>query len=108
MAGMDVVVLASTGSESLPTVIIEAGALGVPVVATTVGGVDEILKDGETGLLVPPKDPKLLADAIGQLLGPKGAAVRERVRQDIRAKFSRSLFEDAILSCYRTLQDQRA
>ena len=108
MAGMDVVVLASTGFESLPTVIIEAGALGRPVVATTVGGVSEILTDGETGLLIPPRNPELLAEAIDQLLGPKGAVVRERVRLDVRAKFSRSLFDRAILACYSTLAPQRA
>jgi glycosyltransferase involved in cell wall biosynthesis len=67
--------------------IIEAMALGAPVVATRVGGVPEIITDGEHGLLVPPDDPRALADAIDRLLGDAalrgrlGAAGRERVRE---------------------------
>jgi glycosyltransferase involved in cell wall biosynthesis len=108
MAGMDVIVLASTGMEALPTVIIEAGALGVPVVATTVGGVAEILTHGETGMLVPPKDPDLIAEAVGQLLGPKGNTVSQRVKFSIRAKFSRSLFDHAILNCYKSFSHEKS
>ena len=54
--------------ESLPQVIIEAFYLRVPVVATDVGGVSEIITNGKTGLLIPPEDPEKLADSVNRLL----------------------------------------
>ncbi len=55
--------------EGLPTVLLEAMACGIPTVATSVAGNSEVVKDGETGFLVPPKEPKRLAEAILTLLG---------------------------------------
>ncbi len=55
-------------TEGLPITILEAMAAGQPVVATTVGGIPELVRHGETGLLVPPKDPQRLAEAILALL----------------------------------------
>lgn len=55
-------------SEGSPNVVLEAMAAGVPVVATAVGGVPEILDNGRTGLLVPPRDPVAMAAAIRRLL----------------------------------------
>lgn len=55
--------------EGLPVAILEALAMGKPVVATAVGGVPSVVIDGETGRLVPPKDPAALADAILDVLG---------------------------------------
>ncbi|MBI4241963.1 MAG: glycosyltransferase [Candidatus Rokubacteria bacterium] len=54
--------------EGLPLAILEAMALGTPVVATDVGGVREVVRPGETGSLVPAADPVRLADAISELL----------------------------------------
>ncbi len=64
---IDILVIPSL-SEALPTVILEAMASGKPVVSTNVGGVPEIVIDGETGILVPPRDPESLARAILALL----------------------------------------
>lgn len=66
----DVVVLPSYNrAEGFGMVLIEAQAGGTPVIGTTVGGIPYAIKDGETGLLVPPKDSEKLADAIIKILG---------------------------------------
>jgi len=63
LSALDLFVLPSL-SEALGIAVIEALAAKVPVIATNVGGVTEIVEDGKTGLLVPPKDPLSLAKAI--------------------------------------------
>ncbi|MEA3407267.1 MAG: glycosyltransferase [Chloroflexota bacterium] len=70
--------------EGLPIAILEAMAAGLPVVATRVGGVPEVVVDGETGLLVPPGDPDALAQAILRLL--RDPDLRHRMGQAGRAR----------------------
>lgn len=104
MAGMDAVVLASTGFESLPMVLLEAGALGRRIVATDVGGVREIVRQDETGHVVDHADPVLLARAIEQVLGPGGASLAAAARADAAARFSPARFTKDIAALYdRTL-----
>ncbi len=63
-----VVVLPSTSdAEAFSLVLVEAMASGRPVIGTSIGGTPQVIDDGKTGLLVPPKDPKSLADAIGKI-----------------------------------------
>jgi glycosyltransferase involved in cell wall biosynthesis len=87
MVGLDVVVLPSVAKEGLGVALIEAGFLGKPAVASDCPGIDEVVVDRETGLLVPPGDSWALADAIGALLAAPalrerlGAAARARVEQ---------------------------
>ncbi|MBI4504975.1 MAG: glycosyltransferase, partial [Chloroflexi bacterium] len=59
-----------------PVALIEALAAARPVVATAVGGVPEVVLDGQTGRLVPPRDPAALARAGGALLADRGTAAR--------------------------------
>src|SRR5581483_87601 len=66
-ADLDVVCLASL-NEGSPVALIEAMAAARPVVATAVGGVPEVVRDGISGLLVPPRDPQALAAAVGEVL----------------------------------------
>jgi glycosyltransferase involved in cell wall biosynthesis len=66
--------------EGTPLAVIEAMAAGRPVVATDVGGVAEVVRNGETGLLVPPRDPSALARAIGDQLVNSAAAGRMAAR----------------------------
>ena len=65
------VVVVPSRMESLPTTIKEAFFLKVPVVGTNVGGIPELIKNNETGLLVPPNDPHKLAESINKLLENK-------------------------------------
>jgi colanic acid/amylovoran biosynthesis glycosyltransferase len=58
--------------DAVPTVIKEALALGTPVVASAVAGIPELLDQGRCGVLVPPRDPDRLADAVGELLADAG------------------------------------
>jgi len=62
------VVLPNGDRDGVPNVLLEAMAAGVPVVASTVSGIPEVVTDGHTGRLVPPQRPDLLADALAQLL----------------------------------------
>ena len=64
--------------ENFPHTVVEALAVGCPVIATAVGGVPEVVRDGENGLLVPPGDAAALADAIERFFGD--ASLRERLR----------------------------
>src|SRR5207247_5314488 len=67
LAAADVFVLPSL-SEGFSFVLLEALAMGCPVVASRVNGVPELIEDHKTGLLVPPRDPQALARAIRELL----------------------------------------
>lgn len=63
----------SSESEGMPTVIVEAMASGLPIVATDVGSIREVVEDGPCGIVVPPLDPPALADAIAQMLADPAA-----------------------------------
>lgn len=67
-AAMDLFVQPSVEREGLPTSVLEAQLAGLPVIASDIGGVNEALCDGVTGHLVPPGDPRALADAAARLL----------------------------------------
>jgi glycosyltransferase involved in cell wall biosynthesis len=87
----DVVVIPSR-VEPFGNVAIEAGAAARPVVATRVGGLPEIVRDGETGLLVPPGEPQAVAEGVARLLvdGTLRRSLGERARERVSACFSLS------------------
>ena len=91
--------------EGLGTSILDAMAAGLPVVGTRVGGIPEAVRDGETGLLVPPRDPAALAEALVRLaLDPArraamGARGRDEAREhsaDRTEALTRALYEEVL------------
>lgn len=83
------VVAADGNRDGLPTVLVEAMALGVPVVATDVTGIPELVEDGRTGILVPQRSPDALAAAIARLLDDRetARALAEAARRRVEADF---------------------
>ena len=89
LAALDVFALASL-EENLPMVILEAMALGLPTVATAVGGIPECVVSGETGLLVPPANSEAMAAAVAGLLADPVQRRRlgEAGRRQVHESFS--------------------
>lgn len=100
---MDIFTFPSVCRETFGMVVIEAMAAGLPVVASRVGGVPEVVKDGENGLLVPPGDPQALALAITRLVQDTGLSERlaQNGRKTVEGSFSSGAmaesFESALL-----------
>jgi glycosyltransferase involved in cell wall biosynthesis/protein-tyrosine-phosphatase len=105
MAALDVFVLPSL-DEGMPMALLEAMALGTPVVASGVGGIPELIHDGASGLLVPPRDAPALADAILKLArdrewaGRLGAQARRIVERD----FSHRQNGQALVDLYQSVR----
>ena len=74
----------SSVTEGLGTSLLDAMACGKPIVATTAGGIPEVVVDGETGFLVPPRDHEAMADAIVRLLKDEG--LRQQMGEAGRAR----------------------
>ncbi|MFB3785429.1 MAG: glycosyltransferase family 4 protein [bacterium] len=86
-------------------VLLLAMALGKPIVATRVGGMAEILRDGRTALLVPPEDPAALAEALVRILrDPQGAArLGRNAREDVNTRFSWERIAELTESFYQSV-----
>ena len=107
MAALDVLVLPSIRSEAIPQVIPQALAVGTPVVASTIGGSPELIRDGENGRLVPPADPHALADAILALLRePERARAMARAGQAmVQSQYTIDVTMARTIAVYRDLLD---
>lgn len=100
MRSADVFILPSL-TENLPCVLIEAMAVGLPIVATSVGGVPEIVKE-EMGILVPPKEPQKLAEAINYILDHLEKYQREKMVEEARKRFSYEAVGNELDLIYRS------
>ncbi len=89
-------------SEGSPHVIFEAMAAGVPIVATSVGGIPELLEDNKTAVLAMPKNPKNLALGIARMLDSREAArgYAEKATQVLRQQFSPEVYAGSLLKIY--------
>lgn len=102
MSQADVFVLASQ-TESMPMVLLEAMTHGLAIVATAVGGVPELLSNGETGLLIPPLSVSALADAMGQVItdGELRAHLGGNARRELESGvFSETAALTSVLASY--------
>ena len=104
MAALTLLVVA-TEAEPFGRVILEAMASAKPVVGTATGGTPELIREGETGFLVPPMDPEALAEAIVRLLRNPGEAKRmgENGRRRVEAEFSLEAHAAKIQALYHSL-----
>ena len=103
LAALDVFVLSSS-SEGLPNTVLEAMATGLPVVSTRVGGAEEVVVDGQTGILVPPHSAEALAAALGGLLTDSrrrqsmGIAGRQRVESQFALSNTLGRYEELYMT----------
>jgi glycosyltransferase involved in cell wall biosynthesis len=100
----DVVAMPSF-TEAFPLVIVEAMLAGMPVVASSVGGIPEIVVDGDTGLLVPPNDVEALASSLGELVddAERRVAMGARCRSVAQHRFTADVMAANFESLYREL-----
>ena len=95
--------------EGIPYAALEAMAMGVPLVASDVGGLHEILEHEADALLVPPEDPAALADAIARLHddGDLRARLARRAKEKVNARFLAAPMVDRYLDVYRRASTRR-
>jgi glycosyltransferase involved in cell wall biosynthesis len=89
-------------TEGLGVVLLEAMSYRVPVIGSAIGGITDIITDGETGLLVPPEDPAAIAAAIERIAGDADLAARlaEAGNRRVRERFGWDAITAAWLECY--------
>lgn len=102
LATLDILVLPSL-NEAVGRILLEAGAFGIPVVATNIGGVPEIVRDNESGILIPPKDADRLAETIILLSEDKEKRQKmgKAAKNWVDDKFSAETMVDKISNLYQ-------
>jgi glycosyltransferase involved in cell wall biosynthesis len=105
LGAADAVAVPSTRPDPLPNSALEGAAAGLPVVAAAHGGLPEIVRNGETGLLVPPGDPRALAAALADLGGDPGRreAMGAAAAADVRERFAPERMLEAVQERYERL-----
>lgn len=105
---MDIFILSSF-IEGIPLAVIEAMYMNIPVIATDVGGLREIIKDGETGVIVPSNDPQAMAKAVQDLLSNpnKIANIVRDAKTSAIARFVPQRYVLELEKCYETIISNR-
>jgi glycosyltransferase involved in cell wall biosynthesis len=105
LGAADAIAVPSVRADSLPNAALEGGSAGLPVVASRIGGLPEIVADGRTGRLVAPGDHHELAEALRALADDPAAAARlgAAAAADVRARFGVQPMLDAVQACYARL-----
>jgi glycosyltransferase involved in cell wall biosynthesis len=109
LRSLDIFVMPSL-SEGLGQTALEAMATGLPVVASSVPALAEIIAPGQTGILVPPANPQALADGIRQLLASpaQAAAIGRRARDRVISSFTPAFMVQGVKDAYRAALGQSA
>jgi glycosyltransferase involved in cell wall biosynthesis len=107
LALMDAFVMASYANEGVPQALLQALAMGKPVVAATTGGIPEVIVPEETGLLVPPRDSRALAQAMSRLA--RDPALRETLSRRgpelVASRYSLDHMADALEALYAEIME---
>ena len=105
LASLDVLVLPSYAHEGIPQIILQAQAMARPVVATTIGGIPEVVEDDVTGLLVAPKDGEALAQKIRAVLDDPALAAKlgHAARAHIEKSYSLDAMGARLLELYESI-----
>jgi glycosyltransferase involved in cell wall biosynthesis len=108
LAAMDIFVLPSH-SEGVSLAVLEAMAAGLPVIVSEVGGLPEIVQQGETGLLIPPKDPEALAQSLARVLEDPGLAqsLGQKAREHVQEKYSLERLAQEVNAAYDELVQRK-
>jgi glycosyltransferase involved in cell wall biosynthesis len=91
--------------EGLPSVVLEAMSCSLPVIVTDVRGNRDLITQGENGIIIPPKEPKKIAEAINMLLGDKKLRqyLGENARNTIIKNYTWDIIANKMLNCYESL-----
>jgi glycosyltransferase involved in cell wall biosynthesis len=108
LASLDVLVLPSYAHEGIPQIILQAQSMARPVVATTIGGIPEVVEDNVTGLLIPPRDADALAEKIGAVLDDPALAKRlgQAARLHIEKSYSLDAMGERLLGLFEALTNK--
>ncbi len=98
---LDLLLVPSTAAEATTRVIVEAFSAGVPVVAYAIGGIPEILRDGENGFLVHERSPEALAARVRDAMAAALDMIARQARADWQDKFTIKRYRDEMMGVYR-------
>jgi glycosyltransferase involved in cell wall biosynthesis len=108
LQALDAFALPSYANEGVPQALMQAMACGVPVVSTPVGAIGELVRDGDTGLLVPPQDAAALAAALARLHDDPElrASLARRAREHVRERFARERMLERMEAVFRSVASE--